>query len=277
MFVFPMLLNKEDKPFDNEQFITELKLDGIRLILAKFDNKVKLYTRHRNDVTMKFPELHNIDIPNGTIIDGEIIVPGPNGKPDFEAMMSRFHSKNSLHSIQYAVFDVMYYKGEKVTSLPLYERKELLSSFLPVSEHVISVQWIYGNGITYFNLVKQNELEGIVLKKSDSPYQINKRSSHWLKVINYQFEDVSIIGLRKKEFGLLLGKLDGNKVEPVGIMEFMTPAAKKLLYKNYPKWVTKENKQFIYIDPDKVKCQVKFRNYTKNGKLHIPSFVKYVS
>ncbi|MFC4403062.1 hypothetical protein [Gracilibacillus xinjiangensis] len=95
-------------------------------------------------------------------------------------------------------------------------------------------------------------------------------------MINYQFAEVSIIGLRKKDFGVLLGKVE-EKVEPVGIMEFMTPSAKKMLYKEYPKWVTKENKQFIYIDPDKVKCQVKFRNYTNSGKLRIPSFVKYIS
>src|SRR5213595_1466909 len=103
-----MLLQKIDHPFDDDSYITELKLDGIRLILSKFDHKVKLYTRHNNEVTSKFAELLTIDIPNGTVLDGEIIVSDSTGKPDFEAMMSRFQSKrNTLENgtLTYVVFD----------------------------------------------------------------------------------------------------------------------------------------------------------------------------
>jgi DNA ligase-1 len=74
MFVSPMLLQKTDQPFDDDSYITELKLDGIMLTFSKIDNNVRLYTRHNNDVTYKFPELLTIDIPNGTVLDGEIIV-----------------------------------------------------------------------------------------------------------------------------------------------------------------------------------------------------------
>jgi DNA ligase 1 len=42
MFFSPMLLQKVNEPFDDVSFITELKLDGIRLILSKFDNKIQL-------------------------------------------------------------------------------------------------------------------------------------------------------------------------------------------------------------------------------------------
>ncbi|MGG0053002.1 ATP-dependent DNA ligase, partial [Bacillus atrophaeus] len=65
MFVSPMLLHsiKEPELFDDENYITELKFDGIRLIFSKFDNQIKLYTRHNNEVTNKFPELLDLDIP----------------------------------------------------------------------------------------------------------------------------------------------------------------------------------------------------------------------
>lgn len=64
-----MLLHKSDEPFDDENYITELKLDGIRLILSKFDNRIRLWTRHKNEVTAKFPELLNLDwLPNGTVL-----------------------------------------------------------------------------------------------------------------------------------------------------------------------------------------------------------------
>jgi DNA ligase 1 len=74
LFISPMLLQKIDKPFDDDSSITELKLDGNRFILSKIDKKVRLYTRHKNEVTTKLPELSTIDIPDGTTLDGEIIV-----------------------------------------------------------------------------------------------------------------------------------------------------------------------------------------------------------
>ena len=83
MFIAPMLLDSAKEPFDDENYITELKFDGIRIILSNQDGKVKLYTRHNNEVTNKFPELHDIDIPEGTVLDGEIIVTNSEGLPDF--------------------------------------------------------------------------------------------------------------------------------------------------------------------------------------------------
>jgi DNA ligase-1 len=97
-------------------------LDGIRLILSKFNNTIKLYTRHNNEVTSKFPELLTLDIPDGTVLDGEIIVTDSQGKPDFEAMMERFQSRRSEHRIQFCVFDIIYFEGKKVT-LPLRKKK----------------------------------------------------------------------------------------------------------------------------------------------------------
>ncbi|MEK4883658.1 RNA ligase family protein [Bacillus sp. FSL W8-0223] len=276
MFVSPMLLHKVDHPFDDDAYITELKLDGIRLILSKFNNQVKLYTRHKNEVTAKFPELQDLDIPNGTILDGEIIVSNSEGKPDFEFMMERFQSSRSEHQIQFCVFDVIYHKGDKVTHLPLLERKELLDSLIEDGEHIVKVRWIRGNGQAYFNLIKQQGLEGIVLKRADSKYQVNKRSHDWLKVINYQYTNAVITGLRKDKFGLLLAIEEGGRLKPGGVMEFMTPAALKEFYSQYQDLIVDENKKFTFIEP-KIKCRVKFRNYTKAGLLRSPSFVEYIS
>ncbi|MDQ6600747.1 ATP-dependent DNA ligase [Bacillus salipaludis] len=276
MFVSPMLLHKTDCPFDDDEYITELKLDGIRLILSKFDDKVRLYTRHNNEVTAKFPELLSIDIPNGTVIDGEIIVTDSEGKPDFEAMMERFQSKRSAHRIQYCVFDVIYYKGDKVANLPLVERKELLESFLQPTQEIVLVQWMHGNGEAYFKLTQDHSLEGVVLKKADSAYKIGKRSHDWLKVINYQYTEAFITGMRKDEFGLLLGVEEGGKIKPAGIMEFMNQTDRRTFYQRYRNLIIEENNKFIFIDPQ-LKCRVKFRNYTKDGKLRIPSFVEYIS
>jgi DNA ligase 1 len=175
-----------------------------------------------NEVTAKFPELLSIDMPDGTVLDGEIIVSAADGKPDFEAMMSRFHSRRNIienGTLTYVVFDVILYKGKSVVRLPLLERKLLLDEIIRLDTSLVAkVKYIEGNGAAYFDLVRQQGLEGIVLKRKDSRYEIGKRSQAWLKVINYQYDDVMITGLRKGEFGLLLGFQDGKHA---GIMEFI--------------------------------------------------------
>jgi DNA ligase-1 len=267
-----MLLQKSEHPFDDDSYITELKLDGIRLILSNFDNKIKLYTRHNNEVTAKFPELLTIDIPNGTVLDGEIIVTGSDGKPDFEAMMSRFQSNWKVlenSSLSYVVFDVIQYKGKSVTKLPLTDRKQLLDKIIAQDTSLVAkVKYLEGYGSAYFDLVRQQGLEGIVLKRKDSRYEVGKRSNSWLKVINYQYDDVVITGIRKGKFGLLLTFLDGK---PAGLMEFMPPAGRNQIYRRQQ--VISENDKFIFIEP--IQCRVKYRNITKAGFLRIPSFVKW--
>jgi len=89
MFVSPMLLHKIDKPFDDDEWLSELKLDGIRFLYSTM-NRFNFYTRHENEVTERFPELMNDKVPKGTILDGELIISDGDGKPDFEQLMSRF-------------------------------------------------------------------------------------------------------------------------------------------------------------------------------------------
>lgn len=269
-----MLLNKLESPIDREQFLTELKLDGFRTIWTKFDDKVRIYTRHNNEITSRFPELVNLPLQNGTVLDGEIIVTDRNGKPDFEAVMERFMSKKSEHEISFTVFDILYLNGEKITHLPLINRKEILENVIPEDTPLLNkVKWIEGNAIQYFELIKQHDLEGIVQKRADSSYQINKRSQDWLKVINYKYENVYISGLRKEDFGLLLNFENGSYA---GLLEFMAPQSRKELYNQYKDFILDENDKFVYLEP-KLKAKVKYRNLTKKGLLRIPSFVEWKS
>ncbi|TCN18425.1 ATP-dependent DNA ligase [Mesobacillus foraminis] len=273
-FVSPMLLHKSEQPFDSEDYITELKLDGIRLIYSVDEKgKVHLYSRHHNDITSKFPELHSLGLPPGTVLDGELIVSGTKGNPDFEAIMSRFMSNKDQTPVCFVAFDVIQHKGQRVTGLPLIERKGILSELIPTdSASLAKVQFIEGHGAAYFKAVKDQNLEGIVLKRKDSRYQTGRRSHDWLKVINYQYIEVSVIGYRKqpKNFGLLLADSDGKYM---GVLELGLPPREKA--KVYQAPVLKEIGDTSYIAP--VGVLVKFRNYTKAGLLRLPSFVEWLT
>ncbi|WP_019156860.1 ATP-dependent DNA ligase [Robertmurraya massiliosenegalensis] len=275
MYISPMLLQKSPNnlPFDDDRMITELKLDGIRLILSKFNGITKLYTRHHNEVTSRFKELLDLPLPDNIVLDGELIVTDQHGKPDFESVMERFHSNRSTHKIQYAAFDIVYYDRKKVTHLPLIERKSILEKVIPKdSAMLVSVQWTNGNATNYFDLTKQLGLEGIVQKVANSTYKIDERSYDWLKVINYSFADnIHIVGVRKDKFELLLQFPDGSVA---GTMEFMPKEHRKIFYSLHKQLIIKETDKYIYLDPV-LKCKVKYRNLTKNGYLRIPSFVEW--
>jgi DNA ligase-1 len=221
-----------------------------------------------------FPELIDLNVPSGTVLDGEIIVSDNEGKPDFEAVMERFKSKKSQHKITFCVFDILYFNNEKITSKPLLDRKEILSKAIPEDNSLLTkTNWMLGNGESYFELVKQLDLEGTVLKRANSKYQTGKRSMDWLKVINYKYANVYVSGLRKDEFGLLLNFEDGSYA---GLLEFMPLANRKELYKVHNILIVKENDKFKYLEP-KLKMNVKYRNLTSQGLLRIPSFVEWVS
>lgn len=174
-----------------------------------------------------------MNIPKGTVLDGEVVITDATGKPDFEAVMSRFSVFNSdkvkllskQEPVSFVVFDVLYHKGEKVTHLRLYERKGILDTIIPINTPILSkIMSIDSNGIPLFELIKEQNLEGIVLKKKDSTYEIRKRSYSWLKVINYQYANVNVIGYRKGKFGWQLSYEDGRHA---GVMELGVPKEEK--------------------------------------------------
>ncbi len=110
-----------------------------------------------------------------------------------------------------------------MTNLHSLKRKELLEKVLPKNDKIVPVQYIIGNGKSYFDLIVENELEEVVFKdiKNNTPYHINKRSPNWLKCVNYKYAECFILGLRKHKFGWLLAIQEGNDIRPAGIMEFV--------------------------------------------------------
>ncbi|MFF8391778.1 RNA ligase family protein [Streptomyces sp. NPDC015140] len=256
---------------NNQDYYTELKLDGIRFLLTKFSGKIRLYTRHGNECTSTFQELTNLPIPDGTILDGEVIVT-KDGVPCFESIMERFMSSKNKNPIQYGVFDILYCNNVDIMNLPLSERKQILKNILPIGNTTIfPVPYIEGRAEDYFTQVAEHDLEGIVIKKANSRYSKNKRSDAWLKVINYKYEPVFITKIRKEKFGAVLAFKDGRYA---GVMEFASGAERSILYKNIDRGKDTDNDKF-YSLKSPIPCIVKYRNLTSQGLLRIPSFYSW--
>ena len=89
--ISPMLLKEIRKPFDDDNYIFELKLDGIRCIAYLTENQTILANKRNKNITLIYPELSDIHKQANAkcILDGEIVVTGKNGFPDFFALQRR--------------------------------------------------------------------------------------------------------------------------------------------------------------------------------------------
>ncbi|WP_019123729.1 RNA ligase family protein [Brevibacillus massiliensis] len=276
MFISPMLLEQVDAPFSDDQYIFEPKIDGHRLILSRINGVTKLYTRHNNDVTAKYPELIS-DGPN-VILDGEVVVLDPEtGYPDFELTMQRFQSKSAQLPVSYVVFDIMRYQDTDLQGLPLLERKSFLDRAVTDSPTVCKIAYVDGRGEDLYQAIVARKMEGVVAKRKDSAYAPGKRVDTWLKIVNYSYANVYITGYRKGEFGWL-ASIYGNdgRLRPAGIIELGVPPAHKTAFRSVcGAIITGEDRDYVYLEP-KITARVKFRNWTRKGMLRSPVFVDFV-
>jgi DNA ligase 1 len=286
-FIWPMLLNATD-PFSSSKYIYQWKADGIRLeLLYKRGKGVTCYTRHKTNCSTQFIELQEFHADADIILDGEIIcMDQETGRESLDMVMERFHLRNE-DKIRYAalyqpcvylVFDILYYK-EPLIHLNLMERLNILGSSFEDTQHIKKMTYIDGAGEDFFENVKGLKLEGMVAKlKEKSPYLPGKRTSNFLKVIRYEyFDNIVITGYRKKKFGLLCSFITADgRYSPAGVIEFIGPVPRKLIFKKALNSVVAEDRLNVYIKKEIV-CKVKTRGITKNGYLRSPVFVDFVS
>ncbi len=222
----PMLLY-ETEPFDSDEYIFELKLDGIRCIAYIKPQSVVLQNKRHKDVTAIYPELSELKccVKKRVILDGELVIL-TDGKPDFYALQKRslmsddFKIKLAANKapVQFVAYDILYIDGKDITNKPLMERKELLSNAVTEGHGLSISRYIEKNGKAFFELAKQESLEGIVAKKKDGLYHISKRTRDWVKIKVMQDEDLLVCGYEPDEKGnvkdLILGYYDdSNKLQ----------------------------------------------------------------
>ena len=218
----PMLLY-ETEPFDSDEHIFELKLDGIRCIAYIEPKSVVLQNKRHKDVTDIYPELSDMKkcVKKRVILDGELVVL-IDGKPNFYALQKRslmsdeFRIKLAAKNdpVQFVAYDILYLDGKDLTDKPLMERKEMLNKAVTEGHGLSVSRYIEKNGIDFFELAKQEKLEGIVAKKKDGLYHIGKRTHDWVKIKVMQDEDLFVCGYQPDEDGnvkdLILGYYDDN-------------------------------------------------------------------
>jgi DNA ligase D-like protein (predicted ligase) len=179
-FTEPMECLAVSKLPEGSQWIWEIKLDGYRAVAVK-SGATTLYSRNGKSLNRRFPYLVEPlrDLPDGTVIDGEIVALADDGRPVFN-LLQNFTSESGR--IRYFVFDLLCYQHRDLTSLPLIERREMLRSLIAVdSERIRISDHVEASAEQMLAAVREQRLEGVIGKRKDSIYEPGKRSGAWIK------------------------------------------------------------------------------------------------
>src|SRR5258705_11045239 len=126
--VKPMLTTLVNKPFDDPDWIFEVKWDGYRAIAIMNANSVELQSRNDKSFNEKFYPIYEALVKCNlhTILDGEIVVINKTGNSDFGALQNwRSEADGELF---YYIFDILWHNGYDLTPLPLMERRKILKT-----------------------------------------------------------------------------------------------------------------------------------------------------
>jgi len=180
-FINPMLSQPGEIP--EEGHVYELKYDGIRAQVVVINKTIEIFSRKRRLISKQFPELlgEQTHLDDG-VYDGEIFVL-KDGKPDFMLALSRLnHAKPGWgYPAQCVLFDRMHNGKERIVRTPWsYRREPLEAGFSGHPRYRLSE--LFGDGHSLFSGVTSLGLEGIMAKRTDSPYLPGRRSDSWLKI-----------------------------------------------------------------------------------------------
>jgi bifunctional non-homologous end joining protein LigD len=219
------------------------------------------------------------------VLDGELVALDEQGRSRFQLLQNA--EREAVHLL-YCVFDLLYFDGKDLRSLPLLKRKELLEEVLPKSPLLHYSAHVVGSGLKAFARAKRAGEEGIMAKLATSRYHSGARTRDWLKVKASQEQEVVIVGFTaprrsRKYFGaLVLAVREGKRWEYAGragtgfdaetlrsLHQKMVPliTAKKPVVEKVP-----DEANTTWVKP-KLVAEVKFTEWTAAGEMRHPVFL----
>ncbi len=295
--ISPMLAQiGKGPPPSSDDWLFEVKWDGVRAICYIDSGHLRMVSRNGNPMDRQYPELsllpHQIDAKTA-IIDGEIAALDQRGLPSFEKLQSRINVADAgsiaalarKDPVIFFAFDLLYLDGYDLRGLPLTERKRLLKEVVKPDDLIRYSDEFRGNGPALLEAIRRQGLEGIVAKRASSRYE-SRRTSDWCKYKITNSADFVICGFTKGErdlFGsLVLGIYDRGKLVWAGNVgtgfdqKMMQAIHAKLepLVTSKPPIEPDKNlpREITWTKPDLV-CEVKFTQWTEEGRLRAPVFL----
>ena len=180
-------------PFDSPEYLFEVKWDGVRALAACGPEAWSVWGREGADYSDRYPELEVLRrFPAGTVLDGELVRPGPSGRSELGSILSR-HQLSSPARIQrashsqpicYVVFDLLYRRGRSMLGQPLRERRAALQELIERLQEPVLLfsEGVVGPGKAFFAALVAQGQEGMMAKHLASRYRPGRRSAAWRKI-----------------------------------------------------------------------------------------------
>lgn len=296
--VSPMLAQiGKGTPPASDDWLFEIKWDGVRAICYIDHGQLRMVSRNGNAIERQYPELsilpHHIEAAEA-VVDGEVAALDDRGLPSFERLQHRITVADAAsvaalarkQPVVFFAFDLLYLDGWDLRGAPLAERKRLLKEMLKPGDLVRYSDHFAGNGADLLEAARQQGLEGIVGKRARSLYE-SRRTADWVKWKNIISADFVICGFTKGErdlFGaLVLGVYDRGKLVWAGnvgtgfdrrMMEAIHAKLAPMATPESPLEPNKDLPRAVTWTRPEVVCEVKFSNWTDEGRLRAPVFLR---
>jgi len=296
----PMLAQLADKLPDSDDYLYEVKWDGIRAMISLDEGQIRINSRRGMDITKRFPELlipEEAFRATAGLFDGEIVCLESDGRPNFQKVIHRMQQTSegaierakAQHPVVCYLFDCLYLDGRPIVNEPLTRRREWLGDAIK-KDCAYRMSEAVEDGTAFFEAVKQMGLEGIMAKNRNSTYAPGKRSPSWLKIKTRQTAECVIIGYtrgkgdREKRFGALhlaqangpdlkyLGKV-GTGFDDLALKSLFAEIEKLPQIKRPIKEKPLDDALSVWIEPT-LMCEVEFASITADGLLREPVFLR---
>ena len=294
--ISPMLATLTTHPPSGDQWLYEVKWDGVRAIIFVEDNQLRILSRSGKRCDQQYPELtvlpHFLKA-SSAILDGEIAVLDENGRSSFSLIQPRISvaDPNSIAHLARStpvtlfLFDLLYLDGYDLRGVPLEERKRLLQGILKPTDHIRFSDHFIANGAAMLEAARAHGLEGILAKRRSSKYQ-GRRNQDWLKIKVESRQEFVIGGFTHGErdyfSSLVLGLYDHGKLIHAGqVGTGFNDKSLKNIYSRIEPLIVKKSpfsgavkalRDVTWLKPELV-AEIKFLEFTPDGLLRAPVFI----
>jgi bifunctional non-homologous end joining protein LigD len=269
-------------------------------LLLKDGTRVQIRSRNNKDLTRMYPRVAAAALKlkaETTVIDGEIVALGADGRPSFQTLQHR--GSHPEHHIVFYAFDVLHVDGRNLMSEPLIKRRAKLASIVGQDATLRLSQDLPGTATDVVKAVRAAGLEGVIAKRKDSIYQPGERSTDWVKLKLEHQQEFVIGGYRpdgsKGVDALLVGYYEGRDLRFAGkVRAGLVPHVRRELlnklkpleikecpFVNLPdakssRWgggITADQMSEMHWVRPKLVAQIRFVEWTAEGRLRHAAYV----
>ncbi len=301
-WIAPMLARAGELPPDADAaWAYEIKWDGIRAVAVSEPGTLRLFTRNKNEVGARYPELRPFNRAlshHRAILDGEVVAFGPDGVPSFSALQGRMHLTSESQArrlaksapVSYVLFDLLWLDGHDLTARPYAERRARLRELIADAPRWTVPDHVVGHGSQVLAAAQAQGLEGVMAKRLDGSYEPGHRADGWRKVKLLQRQELVVggwlpgTGRRRDRIGALLLGVTGEDglrfAGRVGTgftqeeLDRLAGLLGPLERTSSPFTATgaaRPPRESIWVEP-RYLAEVEFTEWTPDGQLRHPSY-----